>query len=180
MSRFQVNINDLMKKAAVFHGHLCPGIAIGVLAAKYALEQGYEHSLDEEIVAVVETDNCSVDALQILLGTTYGKGNLVHLDYGKSNYSFYNRKTQKGIRLALKKDISNFKNLSRDEKIQKLLELEPEDIFDIREIEFNPPGLALIDESVPCKMCGELTMESRIMNYQGKSICVPCYKELRK
>ena len=180
MSGFQVTINDLMKKATVFHGHLCPGIAIGVLAAKYALEHGFERSLDEEIVAVVETDNCSVDALQILLGTTFGKGNLVHLDYGKNNYSFYNRKTHKGIRLALKQEISNYKNLSRDEKIQKLLELEPEDVFDIREIEFNPPGLAPINESVPCKMCGELTMESRIMDYQGNSICIPCYKELRK
>ena len=180
MSESQVNINDLMKKAAVFHGHLCPGIAIGVLAVKYALEQGYEHSLDEEIVAVVETDNCSVDALQVLLGTTYGKGNLVHLDYGKNNYSFYNRKTQKGIRLALKKEISNYRNLSRDEKIQKLLELEPEDVFDIREIEFNPPSLALIDDSVLCEICVEPTMESRIMDYQGKSICIPCYKELRK
>lgn len=180
MSGFQLNINDLMKKAAVFHGHLCPGLAIGVLVAKYALEHGYEHSPDEEIVAVVETDNCSVDALQILLKTTFGKGNLVHLDYGKGNYSFYNRKAQKGIRLALKKGISNYKDLSRDEKIHKLLEFEPEDVFDIHEIEFNPPGLALIDESVPCEMCGELTMENRIMIYEGNSLCIPCYKESRK
>ena len=180
MSGFQVNINDLMKKATVFHGHLCPGIAIGVLAAKYALEQGYEHSLDEEIVAVVETDNCAVDALQILLGTTYGKGNLVHLDYGKNNYSFYNRKTQKGIRLTLKHEISNYKNLSRDEKIQKLLELEPESVFNIREIEFNPPMMAQIEESEPCEICGELAMDNRMMNYQGKFMCIPCYKEFKK
>lgn len=180
MSGFQLNVNELMKKATVFHRHICPGLVLGVLAAKYALEHGFEHSPDEEIVAVVETDNCSVDALQILLSTTYGKGNLIHKDYGKNNYNIYNRKTQKGIRLALKQEISNYKNLPRDEKIQKLLELEPESVFDIREIEFNPPGLALIDESVPCKMCGELTMESRIMDYQGKKICIPCYKESRK
>ena len=180
MSGSQVNITDLMKKATVFHGHICPGIVIGVLAAKYALEHGFEHSPDEELVAVVETDNCSVDALQVLLNTTYGKGNLIHKDYGKSNYSFYNRKNQKGVRLALKQEISKYKNLSRDEKIQKLLELEPEAIFDIREIEFNPPGLAPIDESVPCKICGELTMESRILDYQGNSTCIPCYKALRK
>ena len=62
---------ELMKKATIFHGHLCPGIAIGVLVAKYVLEHGFERSSDEELVAVVETDNCSVDALQALLGTTY-------------------------------------------------------------------------------------------------------------
>ena len=86
-----MEINDLMEKATRFHGHICPGLAIGVLAAKYILENGFKYSPNEEIVAVVENDNCSVDALQALLGTTYGKGNFIHQDYGKLNYSFYNR-----------------------------------------------------------------------------------------
>jgi formylmethanofuran dehydrogenase subunit E len=169
-----------MKKATMFHGHICPGVAIGVLAAKYALEHGFEHSPDEELVAVVETDNCSVDALQALLGTTYGKGNLIHKDYGKSNYNFYSRKNQKGVRLSLKKSILVEKKLSRDEKIQKLLNMEPESVFNIREIEYDPPGIAQIEESVPCSICGELTMDSRIMNYQGQLMCIPCYKEFKQ
>jgi formylmethanofuran dehydrogenase subunit E len=175
-----VEIKELMKKATMFHGHICPGIAIGVLVAKYALEHGFEHSLDEELVAVVETDNCSVDALQTILGTTYGKGNLIHKDYGKSNYNIYSRKNQKGVRLSLKKTIFDNKKLSRDEKIQKLLSLEPENVFEIRNIEYDPPGMAQIEESLPCSLCGELTMESRMMNYQGKFMCIPCYKEFKQ
>lgn len=93
---------DLMEKAVRFHGHICPGLAIGVLAAKYVLEHGYDYSPNEELVAIVENDNCSVDALQAILGTTFGKGNLVHKDYGKNNYFFYDRRTEKGIRLAIK------------------------------------------------------------------------------
>ena len=169
-----------MKKATMFHGHICPGIAIGVLVAKYALENGFEHSPDEELVAVVETDNCSVDALQTILGTTYGKGNLIHKDYGKSNYNIYSRKNQKGVRLSLKKTIFDNKKLSRDEKIQNLLSLEPENVFEIRNIEYDPPGMAQIEESLPCSLCGELTMESRMMNYQGKFMCIPCYKEFKQ
>jgi len=175
-----VEIRELMKKATMFHGHICPGIAIGVLAAKYAIEHGFEHSPDEELVAVVETDNCSVDALQALLGTTYGKGNFIHKDYGKSNYNIYSRKNQKGIRLTLKNAIVDNRKLSRDEKIQKLLSMEPEDVFDIRIIEFDPPGMAQIEESAPCSICGELTMDSRMMNYQGKIMCIPCYKEFKE
>jgi formylmethanofuran dehydrogenase subunit E len=72
------------------------------------------------------------------------------------------------------------KKLSRDEKIQKILDLEPEELFEIREIEFDPPILAQIEESVPCDMCGELTMDSRIMIYQDSNICIPCYKEIKK
>jgi formylmethanofuran dehydrogenase subunit E len=175
-----VDIKELMKKATMFHGHICPGIAIGVLVAKYALENGFEHSPDEELVAVVETDNCSVDALQTILGTTYGKGNLIHKDYGKSNYNIYSRKNQKGVRLSLKKTIFDNKKLSRDEKIQNLLSLEPENVFEIRNIEYDPPGMAQIEESLPCSLCGELTMESRMMNYQGKFMCIPCYKEFKQ
>ena len=163
----------------MFHGHLCPGIAIGVLAAKYALEHDFEHSPDEELVSVVETDNCSIDALQALLGTTFGKGNLIHKDYGKSNYNIYSRKNQKGVRLSLKNSILDNKKLSRDEKIQKLLSLEPEEVFDIRSIEYDPPGMAQIEESLPCSICGELTMDSRMMNYQSKIMCIPCYKEFK-
>ena len=171
---------DLMKKATLFHGHLCPGIAIGVLAAKLFLKYGFEHSPDEELVAVVETNNCSVDALQAILSTTYGKGNLIHNDYGKNNYTVYSRKAHKAIRLSLKPSILEDKKLSRDQKIQKLLSLEPEAIFDISEVEYDPPDMAIIEDSVPCDVCGEFTMSSRIMNYQNRNICIPCYKQLKK
>jgi formylmethanofuran dehydrogenase subunit E len=175
-----MEIRELMKKATVFHGHICPGVAIGALAAKYALENGFEHSPDEELVAVVETDNCSVDAIQVLLGTTYGKGNFIHKDYGKNNYNFYSRKNQKGVRLSLKSSLLDNKKLSRDEKIQKLLSMQPEDVFNIINIDYDPPGMAQIEDSVPCSICNELTMESRMINYQGKIMCIPCYKDFKE
>ena len=171
---------ELMEKAVRFHGHICPGLTIGVLAAKYVLEHGYEYSPNEELVAVVENDNCSVDALQVLLGTTFGKGNLVHQDYGKNNYIFYDRRTKKGVRLSIKSKEFGDKKLTRDEKIQLLLSSKPEDIFNIYEIDYNPPGLAEIEESVPCEICGELTMNSRLMTYNDSEMCIPCYKKMRK
>jgi len=171
---------ELMEKAVRFHGHICPGLTIGVLAAKYVLEQGYDYSPNEELVAVVENDNCSVDALQAILGTTFGKGNLIHQDYGKINFSFYDRRTEKGVRLSIKSKEFGDKKLTRDEKIQFLLNLKPEDIFNVYEIDFNPPGLAQIEESVPCEICGELTMNSRLMTYNNSEMCIPCYKKMRK
>jgi len=170
---------DLMEKAVRFHGHICPGLSIGVLATKYVLEHGFDYSPNEELVAIVENDNCSVDALQAILGTTFGKGNLVHKDYGKNNYFFYDRRTEKGIRLAIKSGKFNNKKLSRDEKIQLLLKSKPEDVFNIYEIEYNPPGLAQVELSVPCEICGEPTMNSRLMTYNSAEMCIPCYKKTR-
>jgi formylmethanofuran dehydrogenase subunit E len=59
-------------------------------------------SPDEEIVAVVETDMCGVDAIQYLTGCTFGKGNLIHKDYGKNAFTFYRRRDGKAMRLVLR------------------------------------------------------------------------------
>ena len=174
-----MEIGELMKKATIFHGHICPGVAVGVLVAKFALDHGFEHSPDEELVAVVENSNCSVDALQAILSTTYGKGNLIHRDYGKNNFTIYSRKKQEAFRLSLKKETFN-KKLTRDERVKVLLASKPEDVFNIQKVEYDPPPMAQIEESVPCEMCDELTMSSRIMEYQGKKVCISCYKEIRK
>lgn len=171
---------NLMENAVRFHGHICPGLAIGVLAAKYTLEHGYLYAPNEELVVIVENDNCSVDALQVLLGTTFGKGNLIHQDYGKANYYFYDRRTEKGTRMTLKSRDFGDKKLSKNEKIQVLLNSKPEDIFIIDDIEFNPPGLAPIEESLPCEICGDLTMNSRLMTYNSSEMCIPCYKKMRE
>jgi len=175
-----MDLSELMKKATLFHGHICPGVAIGVLVAKYAIENGFEHSSDEELVAVVETDNCSVDAIQALLGTTFGKGNLIHRDYGKNNFTIFSRKAKKGVRLSLKNTIFDKKKVSRDEKVKILLDSNFEDIFDIEEVEYNPPPKAQIEESILCDICKESTMSSRIIDYQENKMCIPCYQKFKK
>ena len=175
-----MDTKELMEKAARFHGHICAGLAIGVLAAKYVLEQGFNYSPNDEVVAVVENDNCSIDALQVLLGTSYGKGNLIHQDYGKSNYYFYNRETEKAIKLSLKDRVFEDKKKSKHEIIRHILDSKPETVFNIYEIEFNPPSLPQIEDSIPCDICGEKTMNSRLMFYGNNNICIPCYKAQKK
>jgi formylmethanofuran dehydrogenase subunit E len=90
---------ELIERTIAFHGHSCPGLAIGIRAAELALKE-IGRAPDEEIVAVVETDMCAVDAIQYLIGCTFGKGNLIHKDYGKSAFTFYRRSDGKAIRLV--------------------------------------------------------------------------------
>jgi formylmethanofuran dehydrogenase subunit E len=175
-----MEVSELMKRATIFHGHICPGVAIGVLVAKYAIENGFEHSPDEELVAIVENDNCSVDAIQALLGTTFGKGNLIHRDYGKNNFIIFSRKAKKGVRLSLKSTFFDKKKANRDERVKLLLESSLEEIFDIEEVEYNPPPKAQIEESISCDICKELTMSSRMIDYQESKMCIPCYQKFKK
>lgn len=96
-----------LDKAAAFHGHICPGMLIGFKAVEGAIAQlGLNDealpAVDEEIVAVVENDACGVDAVQVLLGCTYGKSNLIARIRGKMAFSFFSRDTGKSVRLVLK------------------------------------------------------------------------------
>ena len=175
-----MDTKELIEKAIRFHGHICSGLAIGVLAVKYVLENGFNYSPNEEVIAVVENDDCSIDALQALLGTTYGKGNLIHHDYGKFNYYFYNRETKKGIKISIKKRAPKDKKLSKHEQIQQILNSKAEDIFNVYEIEYNPPGFAQLEDSIICDICGEETASSRIMMYNNSDMCIPCYRAQRK
>src|SRR5512136_723005 len=96
---------ELIEKTIAFHGHSCPGLVIGIRAAELALKKlGYAEKRD--LVAVVETDMCGVDAIQFLTGCTLGKGNLIHKDYGKIAFSFYDRSKNVGFRAVLRQDIS--------------------------------------------------------------------------
>jgi formylmethanofuran dehydrogenase subunit E len=64
----------IWKKAVSFHGHECPGLAIGVRACDAAFEfLKIGASEDEQIVCVTENDACGVDAVQALLSCTIGR-----------------------------------------------------------------------------------------------------------
>ena len=201
----QTNINEeIVRKTVAFHGHMCPGLAIGIRAAEVALKEIGAHAHDEEVVAVVETDMCGVDAIQFLTGCTFGKGNLIHLDYGKNSFTFYRRSDGKGIRLvtrrqALDEPDPEWKilrsrlgeaNLTQEERdrfrqlhearSKKILDLPLKNLFEIKEPQDKIPSHARIMDSVTCESCGEGVMETRTRRFMGKMVCIPCFKEMEK
>jgi len=188
------NDSDL-REAIQFHGHLCPGLALGYRVAKTALrELGADRPEDEELVAIVENDSCAVDAIQFITGCTFGKGNLIFRDYGKHVYTFYSRRTGKGIRIAEDfrvferdsryTDLRNRQDAGEDvsrelqdlkrEKVASILKAEDRDFLTITEVPTPPPASARIRASVRCSSCGERLMESRARVLNGKIVCLPC------
>jgi len=94
------------KKCAAFHGHICPGLAIGYRSSKRGMAWLKENRAeDEEVVAIVETNACGADAVQVLTGCTFGKGNFFFKDYGKQALTLISRNSGDGIRVALKAEI---------------------------------------------------------------------------
>lgn len=170
------------EKAAAFHGHTCPGLAIGFKAvegaiAELGLDDTQLSAIDEELVCVTENDACCVDAIQCLLGCTYGKANLIPRLRGKMAFTFFvrdeNSSAAKAVRLFLKPEAGE--GMSRDEYQNYLLNTPYTELFEVLEPRIALPEPARHFASEHCSVCGEYTAEYGLRLQDGKPVCLDCY-----
>lgn len=168
------------KDIVAFHGHSCPGLAIGYRMTKAGLDfLAGVRSADEELVAIIENSACGVDALQILSGCTFGKGNLIFKDYGKHVYTLYDRKTKRGVRLVFNdRSVPEGMRDNREQFIKWLLTAPEAEIVSLKEVQIDEPEPARIRKSVTCAFCGESIMETRTREIRGKTACIPCMEKV--
>ncbi len=169
---------SLLEKTIDFHGHNCPGLTIGIRAAELARLELEIHKTANSL-CVTETDMCGVDAIQFLTGCSFGKGNLIHKDFGKSAFTFFNRDTNKGFRAVFNNEFAA-NETDRDQRISKLLDANLADLFSKTTISAPPVRPARILKSIPCHHCGEKTMESRIRLFGGEHLCIPCFQAVEQ
>lgn len=191
--------NQTIEDVARFHGHMCAGLAMGIKAADIALGEIGPNAPGQEVVAVVESDFCGVDAIQFLTGCTFGKGNLRHEDNGKNAYTFFRRSDRRAIRVSMRsggwgprdpeweglmakmradhateEERSRFTELRRD-RSDRVLAMSPEDLYEVRDVEAEPPRAVRVYVPIDCDSCAEPTMETRIRRLDGRSLCGPCF-----
>ncbi|MDR2173323.1 MAG: FmdE family protein [Burkholderiales bacterium] len=165
-------------EAARFHGHRCPGLAIGVrIALDYKERIGLrERTEDEEIVALVETDSCSVDGIQSILGCTAGKGNLRICCRGKHVFTFFQRSSGESLRYSWKSFGSG--EQSREGKADYFLNGPKDALYNVEPARCSLPSKAAIYVSVPCALCGEPTAEPQLRVREGQLVCRECAGEV--
>lgn len=188
-----------LKRCIAFHGHLCPGLVYGYLVAQEATRLlGLRRAEDEEVVAISENDTCAVDALQVLLGTTTGKGNLILQDYGKNVFTVFNRSDRRAFRFS-REGPYRYEGDHRQEydeleeafaagratitermrqkslKAVDLLSKPFDSVFETREVECPEPPFAPLAPSRACADCGEMAMATKMIETQeGRRLCIPC------
>ncbi len=202
MLKYQ-NMHDLLLKAGELHGHYCPYLALGVLAAADALSSlAGENDGMEDLLAVVETNSCFSDGVQYTAGITFGNNALIYRDFGKTAVTFINReKADKGIRYYLKdsdfisreypeadelfkKVVAERKgNEEEKEKLKKLwqeiafdiIEESPDKYFKIEEnIDIDIPDYAPIFKDEYCSQCGEKLMAVKAVKEDNNILCRSC------
>jgi formylmethanofuran dehydrogenase subunit E len=139
-----------------------------------------------------------VDAIQQMLGCTFGKGNLIFLDNGKQVFTVYSRDQDKALRIYFKGDVFKHMDLlrekaakgelsSEDKKemeglrpqvIEDILSAKDEDILAVEEVAIPAPEKARIYPSLKCQECGEAFMEILGRTAGGKVLCKECFERL--
>lgn len=182
-----------------FHGHSCPGLALGYRVSLRALKEFSGRAEDEELVAIVENSSCAVDAVQVMTGCTFGKGNLIFRDYGKQVYTFIKRPSGKSVRIAVhwqkpaeseeeramwelyakggrSKKVLNFVHNVKAAKIRHILYADESELMKVTKGTQELPKEARIYPSIQCDQCSEKVMEPRARVKSGKILCIPCFE----
>jgi len=187
------------EEVVAFHGHSCPGLALGYRVARKALVEMKRETIseDEEMVAIVENDSCAVDAIQVVTGCTFGKGNLIFRDYGKQGYTFLRRPSGEAVRISIDfsapretdEEKEMWKRYSQGErspevlkavhnrktkKTKAILDASEDELLKVSRVSISLPPEAKIYQSISCALCGEKVAEPKARLKDGKIICIPC------
>lgn len=166
--------NATWDDCVAFHGHACGGLTIGWKAALYAIELlGLDFSDDEEVCCISENDACCVDAIQVMLGCSAGKGNLMFHLTGKMAFSFYERSSGKSVRLVLR---PRPEGMTKQESFDYYQHLAPSEMFDVKPVKMPLPEPARNFRDCVCAECGESFAESYARLVDGKTLCRDCCK----
>lgn len=198
---------ELIEKARMFHGHVCPFLVLGLRASEIAMKKlglkksGVVETVREDVLAIVEVNNCFADGVQVATGCTFGNNSLVYIDLGKNALTLLKRGEERGVRVYIDAEELRKKYFSKEvhelfekvvvrregseEEIHELQKLWeeigymmaeiPEDEFVIHEVEIvREVERAPIFESIRCSRCGELVMSARVVYVDDEPLCLAC------
>lgn len=184
------------QKVVEFHGHVCPGLATGYRLAKAALKAlGYQDPEEGDLVTIAESDRCTIDPFQIVLGCTIGKGKLYINSTGKQAFTVGCRKSGKAVRViqlpykyspesdALTRRVMSGRvsdeeyrryKSEREARIREILTQPDEKLLKVEAVSVTLPEKEPIFHSPCCEFCGEQVMEPWTRMREGKIACIAC------
>lgn len=194
--------SELWEKTVEFHGHVCPGVAVGFRAALNAarlLHCGTE-KLEASHFVIAHNDLCGLDGIQVVTGCSIGNAGLVIDNRGKQCFSFISKQTGTGIRLALAVPLwLSDEPIFLHQKIRQrcatapekeeflrqrgrrgleMLGYRDEELFLVGQVAATPDHRPRLFPVVKCSSCGEAVMTPWIVEREGSSLCRDCSDSL--
>ncbi len=196
-----VNPKDWLEFGQKFHGHKCPAMPMGLRVGAAALNAlGVERAKDGQIIAFTDLGDehcatCFADGLQVIMGTTLGKGNIKKTHKGKWAVTVVDKATGRAVRVTPKaeamlanKKTSFFKDYREkgipaskvpDEIVEPLvvnvMNAPDDKIINISEVfHYNLKEKPHSFNSFVCEECGEMTVTEYGRIKGDKKVCMDC------
>ena len=190
--------DDRWKPLVDFHGHMCPGLAVGARAVAIGVRELAGGAPPQPMRVVAETAMCSVDAVQHLTGCTLGNGSLVFRDHGKNAFTFIGGSEGRAVRVVAKPDglppdpeharlrqradagLATEVERARYVELhlaraQMILDVPEGRLFSVSTDDEAPPMLSdRTQEAVLCGHCSETVMQTRSVQTEHGILCIPC------
>lgn len=131
---------DLLYKAGQLHGHICPGIAMGVLAGAEIMKMIFDRREDPfDYCLIAQQPNCVLDGLMFVTGFTPGKRKLIFEPGDKMEYRIVDNEGRGWLisssdhnRTYVDNNLSD--EDSKFERALQVLELDFFQLFDVEEL----------------------------------------------
>lgn len=196
-----INPKDWLEFGQKFHGHKCPAMPLGLRVGAAAMNKlGVERAKDGQIIAFVDLgeDHCATcfaDGLQVIMGTTFGKGNIKKTLKGKWAVTLVEKSTGKAVRVTPKaesmlanKQSAFFKEYREkgipasqvpadviEPLVAKVIDAPEENLLNISDVfEYKLPQHADSFNGFVCEDCGEMTVERYGRIKDGRQVCIDC------
>ncbi|MDW7726711.1 MAG: FmdE family protein [Candidatus Methanoperedens sp.] len=177
----------IVSLAVDLHGHLAPGIALGLRMSQIALQRLDTEKGNKYLIGISETARCLADAMQAATGCTLGHGNASVEDYGKLALTIGDTRTGRGVRVALRENANGFAPLmnkwmmrlgklthpEEDELGKKLLGMDEKYLL-IEDVEINKRQDFESSVIVKCSRCGELIPQGLAVIKEEGILCKAC------
>ncbi len=196
-----INPKDWLEFGQKFHGHKCPAMPMGLRAGAAAMNAlGVERATDGQLLAYVDLGDdhcatCLADGLQVIMGTTFGKGNLKKTYKGKWAVTVIDRAKGKAVRVTPKaeamlnnkktKFFTDYRMLGKpastvpaeiaDPLVERVMNAPADMLLNISEVfDYQPEPKKDSFESFVCEECGEMTVMEYGRIKGDKKVCMDC------
>ena len=189
-AKTESSLDNMLKKTAAFHGHLCPGTVIGTRMAIAGLREvgitDPEGSQQKEFLVFVETDRCPIDAISVVSSARISRRSLKFLDWGKVAATFVNTKNGKAVRVvcpdSARELVDNYASgeyqvdkHGKDAREVEAYKIMPEkELFIITSVKVDNYKFSKEKFKVQCENCGETVNDHKEVVVDGKVMCRSC------
>jgi formylmethanofuran dehydrogenase subunit E len=182
-----MDIQPYLERSCARHNHLCPrqvlGVRIGLFAAQTFNTPPGENP-GKRLLAIVESDGCFSDGIEVATGCTLGHRRLRLEDYGKIAATFVDTQTGRAVRISPRLDARRRASDCLPQEphhyfaqLQAYQVLPDDELLIVQEIALVSCAERILSRPgarVTCSLCGEEIINERELLRGGQILCRSC------